>query len=435
MRRDPTAVGLSSVSGRNGLPIGAESGTTGEPLGSTGSVLLVTPRWGRDGGVASHVMSSASALAEHGVRVSVLAKHIDADAAPGVTLVRGARLDDMRAPPGERLAGAMDLEPAVVHLHKVDDPELVAQVQTRAPALVSVHDYSACTSGVHYFKPGQECTRAHGPGCLPNLAFRGCAHTRQVHLLPGSYRRVSRAVQALRAADLVISYSSVIDAHLATNGVTRRTVVPYFPTTPQPGPPVPGRRRRVLFAGRVVAPKGVWVLIRAARAVDAEFVVCGDGWRLEEMRRLARRLRVDGRVRFEGWVSADALADELAEASVVVMPSVWPEPFGLVGIEAAAAAKPVIASSTGGIREWLEPGVNGLLVDPGDAQGLAEALNELLDDPERGRSMGAAGRRIVEKRFSRGRHLDALLEAYAAAGSNRKADAREQPPETSGAIV
>ena len=95
----------------------------------------------------------------------------------------------------------------------------------------------------------------------------------------------------------------------------------------------------------------------------------------------------------------------------------------------------MIASSTGGIREWLEPGVNGLLVDPGDAQGLAEALNELLDDPERGRSMGAAGRRIVEERFSRGRHLDALLEAYAAAGSNRKADAGEQPPETSGAIV
>jgi glycosyltransferase involved in cell wall biosynthesis len=408
------------VGASDGLPINGRSGTTGKALAATDSVLLVTPRWGRDGGVASHVMSSASLLAEHGVRVSVLAKHIDAEAAPGVTLLHGARLDDMRASPGERLGSAMDSAPAVVHLHKVHDPELVAQVQTHAPVLVSVHDYCACTSGMHYFKPGQECARAHGPGCVPNLAFRGCAHTRQVHLLPGSYGRVSRTVEAVRAADLAISYSSVIDAHLATNGVTRRTIVPYFPTTPRSAAPAQRRARRVLFAGRVVAPKGVAVLISAARTVDAEFVVCGDGWRLQEMRRLARRLRVDERVHFEGWVSAEVLADRLAEASVVVMPSVWPEPFGLVGIEAAAAATPVVASSTGGIRDWLEHGVNGLLVEPGDAQALSAALNELLDDPERRRSMGAEGRQIVSERFSPSRHLAALLDAYTTARSRRR---------------
>jgi glycosyltransferase involved in cell wall biosynthesis len=408
------------VGKRDGLPISARSDTADDPLAATGSVLLVTPSWSRDGGVGSHVMSSASLLSDHGVDVSVLAKHIDAEAAPGVTLLHGPRLDDVRASPGERLGSAMSSNPAVVHLHQMDDPELVAQVQTRASAIVSVHGYSACTSGVHYFKPGQECGRAHGPGCVPNLAFRGCAHTRQLRLLPGSYRRASRSVRALRTADLAISYSSVIDAHLASNGVTRRRIVPYFPTTPRPGAAAQGQPRRVLFAGRVVAPKGVSVLIRAARTVDAEFVVCGDGWRLEEMRRLARRLRVHERVHFAGWVSADSLAGELAEASVVVMPSVWPEPFGLVGIEAAEAAKPVIASSTGGIRDWLEHGVNGLLVEPGDAQGLSDALNELLDDPERRRSMGAAGRQIVSERFSPERHLAALLDAYAAAGLHRK---------------
>jgi glycosyltransferase involved in cell wall biosynthesis len=183
----------------------------------------------------------------------------------------------------------------------------------------------------------------------------------------------------------------------------------------------------VLFAGRVVAPKGVAVLIRAARTVDAEFVVCGDGWRLEEMRRLARRLRVDDRVHFEGWVSADTLADELAEATVVAMPSVWPEPFGLVGIEAGAAAKPAIASSTGGIRDWLEHGVNGLLVEPGDAHGLSDALNELLGDPERRKRMGAAGRRIVSERFSPERHLAALLDAYTAAAASHRGRSGGRP--------
>jgi glycosyltransferase involved in cell wall biosynthesis len=162
----------------------------------------------------------------------------------------------------------------------------------------------------------------------------------------------------------------------------------------------------------VVAPKGVAVLIRAARDVNGEFVVCGDGWRLEEMRRLARRLGLEKRVCFRGWLGADELAHELAEASVVVMPSIWPEPFGLVGIEALAAGRPVVASATGGIGDWLDNGVSGLSVKPGDPRALASALNELLADPARQQAMGAAGQKIVAERFSTQRHFAALSDAY-----------------------
>jgi glycosyltransferase involved in cell wall biosynthesis len=157
------------------------------------------------------------------------------------------------------------------------------------------------------------------------------------------------------------------------------------------------------------------VLIRAAGSVQAEFVVCGDGGRLAAMRELARRLGVEERVRFTGWLSAEDLALELAEASVVVVPSLWPEPAGLVGIEAHAAGRPVIASATGGVGDWLEDGVNGLCVSPGDAGDLARALNELLEDPDRQAAMGAAGRQMVEERFTLGHHLAALSQAYGTA--------------------
>ena len=60
------------------------------------------------------------------------------------------------------------------------------------------------------------------------------------------------------------------------------------------------------------------------------------------MRRLARRLRVDERVRFRGWLAPEELAREFADASVVVIPSLWPEPFGLVGIEGFAAGRPAV---------------------------------------------------------------------------------------------
>jgi len=380
---------------------------------SVSSVLLITPRWTRDGGVATHVMASATALAEHGVDVRVLAARIEStDPVPGVTLHHSPKLFNTQVSPAERLADALSSRPRAIHLHQFDNPEVVAFMQASAPVLISMHGYSACTSGVHYFRPGQECTRAHGLGCVPNLALRGCAHTRHPRSLPASYRKASSSLEALRRADLALSYSSAIDRHLSTNGVTRRRVIPLFTTMV----PVTGSghadRRRVVFAGRVVAPKGVDVLIRAARDVDGEFVICGDGRRLEAMRRLARRLGVGERVRFPGWLSAEELAHQLAEASVVVLPSVWPEPFGLVGIEAFAAGRPVVASSTGGVGDWLEDGVSGLCVKPADAGGLARALNELLADPARQLAMGAAGKERVTREFSQANHVAALLGAY-----------------------
>ena len=377
------------------------------------SVLLVTPRWTRDGGVSTHAIASAIALAHDGVAVHVLAARVEAEQSAGaITVHHSPRLFDAAASPETRLAGTLDVAPDVVHSHQFEDPALLAVMRKHAPVLISVHGYTACSSGVHYFRPGQECTRAHGPGCIPNLALRGCAHTRNPSSLPAAYRHASSGLAAIRSADLTISYSSAVDRHLATNGIEPRMVIPLFATMePQVGSGHEGRRR-VVFAGRVIDAKGVGVLIRAIREIDAEVVICGDGWRTEAMRRLARRLGLAKRVHFRGWLSPDELATELAEASIVALPSLWPEPFGLVGIEALAAGRPVIASLTGGVGDWLEDGVNGLAVKPGDVRALARALGDLLDDPARQAELGAAGQAMVAARFSPERHIEQLLEAY-----------------------
>jgi glycosyltransferase involved in cell wall biosynthesis len=388
------------------------------------SVLLVTPRWVRDGGVSAHVKASAEALAGRGLRVEVLvAARVETDAPPpGVTIWESPELFNSRASMSERLGEAVSSGPALIHLHQVDDPEIVSTMRASAPVVISAHGYTACTSGVYYFNPGHECTRGHGPGCVPNLLARGCAHTDYPKTLPRKYRNATRGLAALRRADLAVSYSHAVDRHLAANRITRRTVVPYFPTmTAKPGSGH-AHRRRVVFAGRIARPKGVGVLIEAARDVDAEFVICGDGMQLPAMRELAERLGVAQRVCFKGWLDADQLAEELANASVVVVPSLWPEPFGLVGIEALAAGRPAVASSTGGIGEWLEHGVSGLCVAPGDAPALALALTELLADPDRQSEMGIAGREAVAARFSPARHLAALLDGYRSARSTWDAE-------------
>ncbi len=380
---------------------------------SPSSVLFGTPLWGRNGGVAAHVQTSARLLAEHGLQVTVVAAKVDPDLhVPGVTVHRSAELFKAHVPIDARLGAAAQSRPDVIHLHQLDDPTVVGALRIKAPVVMSAHGYTACTAGVHYFRPGHECARPHGPGCVPNLALRGCAHVRNPQPLPASYRQTTRALEALRSADLAVAYSSAVARHLAVNGVARRTVIPLFATLSPHPPHEPRAVRRVVFAGRVVKPKGLGVLIRAMRTVDAELVVCGDGMQLAAMRRLARNVGVEQRVRFRGWLDAERLARELAGASVVAIPSLWPEPFGLVGIEALAAGRPVIASLTGGISDWLQDGVTGVGVGPGDVRGLARALDELLADPGRQQKIGAAGREMVAERFSPERHVDALLKGY-----------------------
>lgn len=400
-------------------PLGDTASTKGSVARMRKSVLLVTARWTRDGGVATHVMASAAALARAGVDVHVLAARDEVqEPVAGVAVHPAPELFRRGLAPERRVGDVLSLSPTVIHTHQFDDPDITALLQRHAPLVASAHGFSACTSGVHYFRPGQECQREHGPGCVPNLLFRGCAHTRDPRWLPRSYGRAGDARVSLRRADVAISYSSVIDRHLAINGVRRRVRVPLFSTVPTVLGSGHEHRRRVVYAGRVVRPKGVAVLLRAVRAVEGELLVCGDGSDLPAMRRLAARLGLQERVAFTGWLEPEHLARELAEASIVAIPSLWPEPFGLVGIEAQAAGRPVIASSTGGVSDWLEDGRTGVCVPPGDVRALASTLSELLSDPDRQVTMGAAGRRAVQEHFTEERHVAALLDAYETAQSH-----------------
>src|SRR5256885_2730812 len=182
------------------------------------SVLLITPRWARDGGVGAHVEASAALIAASGIRVSVLAARIEsAQRIPGVTIYQRSDLFRGHVTAEVKLEEALSAQPELIHIHQVDDPEIVDVVRRTAPVVVSAHSYTACPSGVYYFRPGQECSRGHGPGCIPNLIARGCAHARNPARLPANYRHAKSGLEALTRADLAVSYSSAVDRHLAAN--------------------------------------------------------------------------------------------------------------------------------------------------------------------------------------------------------------------------
>jgi glycosyltransferase involved in cell wall biosynthesis len=113
-----------------------------------------------------------------------------------------------------------------------------------------------------------------------------------------------------------------------------------------------------------------------------------------------------------GWLNQEKSSVYYHQASAVVIPSVWPEPFGMVGLEAMSYAKPVVAFHVGGIPEWLEDGVTGFLVPPGDVKGMAGKINLLLQNPKTAQEMGFRGREGVKEQFAADRYVAGLMETY-----------------------
>ncbi len=160
--------------------------------------------------------------------------------------------------------------------------------------------------------------------------------------------------------------------------------------------------RIVFFVGRLVREKGVQVLLDAVPQVlahhpNTKFVIGGKGPHEDQLRYQARRLGIDNRVYFTGFVNEEVRNALYHWADVAVFPSLY-EPFGIVALEAMAARTPVIVADTGGMSEIIDHGVEGLKVYPGDSHSLALNINLMLSRPDFAEKMKEkAYRKVVEQ--------------------------------------
>ena len=147
--------------------------------------------------------------------------------------------------------------------------------------------------------------------------------------------------------------------------------------------------------------------------------MAGDGplrsvWQEEATRIVSRNTNIQ--VMFSGWCAPPALEAAFDEADLLVVPSVWPEPFGLVGPEAGAHGLPAAAFAVGGIPEWLREGVNGHLApsNPPTSAGLARAITEcLIDSGHYARLRDGAASMAGE--YNMAKHMNTLREVLQSA--------------------
>jgi glycosyltransferase involved in cell wall biosynthesis len=163
----------------------------------------------------------------------------------------------------------------------------------------------------------------------------------------------------------------------------------------------------VSFVGQIREIKGVQDFIAMARrivATNARFLIAGECRDPQKFagsytqQDLHEMIGGDSRIRYVGYVAR--VEDIYQSSDVIVMPSRWQEPLGLISLEAGACRKPIVATKVGGIPEVVRDGENGYLVEPGDIDALRAKVEVLIGDPALRRAMGEAGRRQVETAFT-----------------------------------
>ena len=157
--------------------------------------------------------------------------------------------------------------------------------------------------------------------------------------------------------------------------------------------------------GRIERDKGFDIALRAfvrlrQRFPAARLTIAGDGSERRPLESLATQLGLDARAIFVGRLERDEIAPMINSATLVLVPSRYREPFALVALEAAQMARPVVATRWGGLVESVADGESGILVENEDVAAFADAMEFLIDNPDKARSMGARGRERARELFS-----------------------------------
>jgi glycosyltransferase involved in cell wall biosynthesis len=341
--------------------------------------------------------------------------------------------------------------PDVVFDHGLLDPSLEAEVLSVAPSVFFAHSYyGACISGLKTFRvPRVEpCRRRFGAACILMYFPRRCGGLSPVSMLR-EYGRQSLRLALLRRCDAIVTHSEhmrrqYVDLGLPPSRIHSFSysieVKSHLAESQRPSEAARSLSTadrdavcRMLFLGRMDRLKGGRHLLRAldivagASPYSIRLTLAGDGparqsWERAALRLTAKRPRLQ--VDFPGWVTGMQRDQMLEETDLLVVPSLWPEPFGRIGPEAGLRGIPAVAYDVGGISEWLRHGENGFLAPghPPTPEGLAAVLLRYLSSPaiRRGLSIGAVR---VASNFTIQSHLAALGTVFEKVIAERRAGA------------
>lgn len=401
-------------------------------------IIVTTYHSTKVGGVETYIERLLEMLVEAGHDVVVVFDLEQTPGEPWVAVPEGVPSLFLESEGLDTVVETLNsIDDAVVLANSLDSKLYAAERRLRHPIAFYAHTYvGSCITGmrINRWPSPSPCYRDFGPACLLHYFPRRCGGLSPLTMIR-SYRRQDERLRLLPNVDLVIANSHALANQFAVAGVAAETLHPVLDTVG--GVPRTTFRREdsrsLVFVGRFEDYKGGKQLLEALPRVASllgmpvRLTFVGEGsqrpaWERQAARLTARNSRLS--VNFTGWLDSDAIAGVLEDQDVIVVPSVWPEPFGLVGLEAARFGIPSVAFSVGGIPDWLLDGVNGHLTagtscSPRD---LATAIVRCVSDLDHFQtlSVGAVDQRATFSQEAHVRRLEEILGALAESVGTRR---------------
>jgi glycosyltransferase involved in cell wall biosynthesis len=363
--------------------------------------------WNRrlEGGVETYLNTIITALHDAGHDVALCHEIDEPLSRTPIQLPKGASswcvggLGIQRA-----VAGLREWHPDVIYCHNLASIQLEQQILAVAPAVLFAHAYRGmCISGTKSFAvpTPHPCHRRFGWQCLVHFYPKRCGGLNPL-TMASLYRSQANRLALIKKYKVMITNSEYLRGEYIRHGVPADRVItlPYcvLPLRPNTAdaPSVIARRTlsrnewRLAFVGRMDALKGgstlldVVPLLRARTDMPLRLTMAGDGPYRSDWEAAALKVQAkvrDVNIKFAGWLNDELLATLFDDSDLLVVPSLWPEPFGIVGVQAALQGLPAAAFDVGGIPTWLVEGFSGHLApsDPPTKRGLTEAILRCLN--------------------------------------------------------
>jgi glycosyltransferase involved in cell wall biosynthesis len=313
--------------------------------------------------------------------------------------------------------------PDVVHVHNLYthlSPSVLAACQRRnIPVVMSVHDYALVSANYALWDPQRLRS------IEPQSGLWKVAKTKFIKgsflatlVLDAMYRFQRRLGMFDRKIDVYLASSEFVKSALTAVGYVgaKIRVLPLFASVGtgfaegEKTSPRPSIREGVLFAGRLEAYKGIDLYLKMVENFpDTSFYIAGTGPLEPEVQRVAAHY---SNLHYLGFLGGQELWQKMATVELVIVPSRWAEPYGLVAVEAMACGTPVLVSDAGGLPEKIKNGVNGLVFKAGDVEDLKKVLKAALKDRKKLETMGEGARRYAKANASPAKHVAKVLEVY-----------------------
>ncbi len=308
-----------------------------------------------------------------------------------------------------------DFKPDIVHMNNINfqlTPSVIYAVKKRnIPLVQTVHDYQMiCPNHLLYsFDETKPCERCIN-GSKFNCAKYNCIHGSKIKSIIGAIEaKLYTTLKTYKKVDLYVCPSRFLESKLlsASDVYSGKTFTIHNFIEKKPIPEkVATEKPYIAFASRLSKEKGIDILSEAAKMLpDYSFVIAGTGPDDECLKNIPN-------VTMKGFLTGDELISLIANARVMILPSVWYENCPLNILETHSFGVPVLTMNSGGMAELVEDGKTGLLIKEPTPEAIAQAIKKCFEDEEFYSSIKKNCEEMRDKIIEVGDYCDILMDKY-----------------------